>query len=250
MGARLAACRIEGHDVLWEHTPDAGPFGWGSFVMAPYAGRIRRGELAFDGNVYELPIMMEPHAIHGTTYDTAWNVVYASATSVTLRCAFGERWPFGGFVEHHIELLDDRLEQRLVATTGDLPAPITMGWHPWFPRLLRAGGAEVHWSFAREGVRMFQRDPDGSTTSTMVEIPEGRVDDCFEGVGTVRLEWPGEFALDIEHDCPVVVLFDGLDHAVCVEPQTGPPDVASVWPGRCIVNPGESQTAACTWRWA
>ncbi len=240
---------VDGHDLLWRQTPDDGPFGWGSFVMAPYAGRIRHGKLDYDGVVHTLPISMTPHAIHGTTYDVEWNISDVTSTSVTLGCAFGSAWPFGGSVLHHIELFEDRLVQTLEART-DSTAPITMGWHPWFRRQLHPGGAAVEWSFERAGVRMFQRATDGSTTNTMVDVPEGRVDDCFEGVGTVRVQWPGEFALDIEHDCPVVVLFDGLDHAVCVEPQTGPPDVTKVWPGRCVIGPGESQRAICTWRWA
>jgi aldose 1-epimerase len=248
-GGRIASLTVDGHDVLWRQTPEDGPFGWGSFVMAPYAGRIRLGQLDYAGAVHELPIAMAPHAIHGTTYDVAWEVAEIGATSISLGCAFGPHWPFGGSVVHHIELFDDRLEQRLEAQT-QLAAPITMGWHPWFRRTLRPGGAEVQWSFDGTGVQMFERAADGSTSPALIAIPEGRVDDCFEGVGAVRVEWPGEFALTIEHDCPVVVLFDGLDHAVCVEPQTGPPDAARVWPGRCDVPVGGIQTATCTWRWA
>ncbi len=217
--------------------------------MAPYAGRVRRGLMEWDQQVVELPIVMEPHAIHGTTYGVAWDVVKATESSAHLRVEFGPDWPFGGWIEHHIELFDGFLRQTLTAVSPDVLAPVTFGWHPWFPRHLRPGGAQVHWSFDTTGVRMFQRDADGIATSMMVDIPEGRVDDCFSGVATVRVEWPGEFAFDIEHDCPVVVLFDGLDHAVCVEPQTGPPDVVQVWPGRCEVSPGVPVSATCIWRW-
>ncbi len=247
-GGRIASLAVDGHELLWPYSDDAGVFGWGSFVMAPYAGRIRHGEFPWNGVVHRLPIAMEPHAIHGTTYDVTWTAVDVSPRHVEMTCEFGSDWPVPGDVTHRMELTDDSLVHVLSARSS-APIPITMGWHPWFRRHLTDGGPEVQWSYDPTGVRMFQRDLDGSTTSTLVDVPDGRVDDCFVGVGTVRVEWPGEFALDVEHDCPVVVLFDGLDHAVCVEPQTGPPDAVRVWPGECIVGPGAEQRATCTWRW-
>jgi aldose 1-epimerase len=249
MGGRLSSLVVDGHDLLWRRTPGEGPFGWGSFVMAPYAGRIPLATFTFAGQTHHLPIAMAPHAIHGTTYEVPWTVTDQDASSVRLECEFGRDWPFRGGIVHEISLFDDHLDQRLTARAADVVQPITFGWHPWFPRVLRPGGSEVQWSFDRAGVHMFQRDSAGITTSQLVDVPEGRVDDCFLGVGTVKVEWPGEFVFDIEHDCPVIVLFDGLDHAICVEPQTGPPDVTSVWPGQCEVVPGMAKSANCTWRW-
>ena len=40
--------------------PQAGPMLWGSYPMAPWAGRLRRGRLSFAGRSYRLPIDAAP----------------------------------------------------------------------------------------------------------------------------------------------------------------------------------------------
>jgi aldose 1-epimerase len=40
----------------------------------------------------------------------------------------------------------------------------------------------------------------------------------------VRLTWPGALAVTLTSTCSHVVLYDQPRHAICVEPQTGPPD--------------------------
>ena len=44
-----------------------------------------------------------------------------------------------------------------------------------------------------------------------------------------------------------VVVFDALSHAVCVEPQSGPPDALRLTP--VVVEPGLPLVAEATFRW-
>jgi galactose mutarotase-like enzyme len=48
-------------------------------------------------------------------------------------------------------------------------------------------------------------------------------------------------------DTHYVVLFDQLAEAVCVEPQTGPPDALTLEP--MVVTPDRPLTATMSWSW-
>jgi aldose 1-epimerase len=56
-------------------------------------------------------------------------------------------------------------------------------------------------------------------------------------------------AIDVDHTCPYVVVYDQQAHAVCVEPQTAPPDAAAVVGDACRVVPGAPLVARTAWRW-
>ena len=79
--------------------------------------------------------------------------------------------------------------------------------------------------------------------------PPGPWDDCFTGVhGDPRLVWPGRVELVLSSSCDHWVVYDQRDHAVCVEPQTAPPDFVNL-PAPHVVEPGEPLMATMTWRW-
>jgi aldose 1-epimerase len=50
----------------------------------------------------------------------------------------------------------------------------------------------------------------------------------------------------IESSCPELVVFDERDDAVCVEPQTHPPDALNL--GAALVEPGYPLVATTTFR--
>ena len=52
-GGRLAAWSVWGMQLLEPRTPGNEPYGWGSFAMVPYAGRIRQGRFRFDEEQHE-----------------------------------------------------------------------------------------------------------------------------------------------------------------------------------------------------
>jgi galactose mutarotase-like enzyme len=45
------------------------------------------------------------------------------------------------------------------------------------------------------------------------------------------------------------VVFTEPPHAVCVEPQCGPPDAFNLGHGFVVVEPGEPLVHTMTWRW-
>ncbi len=128
-GGRVASLVVDGHELL--RTTGDGPISWGSFPMAPFAGRIRDGILAFDGATYQLPLGLPPHAIHGTVHERVWALVGESTIATDL----GPDWPFRGRAVQRFELGADHLTCRL-ELHADEPMPASIGWHPYFLRRL------------------------------------------------------------------------------------------------------------------
>lgn len=243
-GGRMASFRVDGRELLV--TEGIGPMATGSFPMAPYAGRIRDARFAFRGQSYDLPATMPPHAIHGTVYYRPWRRV----DDRTIEIALGPEWPFDGHAVQHFELEAGRLVSRLEVRAGE-PMPASLGWHPWFRRRLppvegQADPGPLELEF--DAGAMYRRDADGIATAELVAPSPGPWDDCFTDLRrSPVLRWPGFLELTIESDCPAWVVFSEPDHALCVEPQTAPPDALNGAPA--VVEPGRPLAAEMTWTW-
>jgi aldose 1-epimerase len=61
------------------------------------------------------------------------------------------------------------------------------------------------------------------------------------------LTWPGALELVIASSCDHWVVYDEPADAVCVEPQTGPPDALNLGPA--VVEPERPLVATMEWRW-
>jgi aldose 1-epimerase len=237
-GGRIASAQVHGHDLLVTGTSADHPMQWGCFPMAPWAGRVRRGRFRFAGTEHELPRNLGPHAIHGTTFDVPWEVEPDGSLAVEL----GPRWPFGGHARQRFELADDRLVCTLEVHADQQSMPATIGWHPWFRR-------PVTLRFAARS--MYERDGDGIPTGQLVTPPPGPWDDCFTGVDDPPgLAFDGGPTIEIRSDCDHWVVYTEPTHALCVEPQSGPPDAFTLVPHAVLVEPGAPLVRHMTWRWA
>ena len=243
LGGRLASLEVEGLELLV--TSGADLLAWGLYPMAPWAGRVRHGCFRFGGREHQLPVNQPPHALHGTVYDQPWKVDHAESTDAVLVTELTEPWPFPGRVVHRVRLADDALDLRLEIWAHDEPFPASCGWHPWFRRRLGQGEpARV----SMEAAAMWQRDADGVPTGELVVPSAGPWDECFtELVEPAEVVWDGALRLTVETTCMDVVVYDKLDHALCVEPQTGPPDALRLTP--VLVEPGLPLVAEATFRW-
>lgn len=281
-GGRLARITVigNGRDAekveLLADPPDdrqAWSSGWGSFPMAPWAGRIRHGRFTADGHRVALdrnhrdgsgtgggpvhpPIPSgEPdpeglddrlHAIHGTVFTRPWTLDSSSDTRCEIRAPIaGELgWPFGGVARQRIEVTPTSVRCLLSAECGPddpTPFPATIGWHPWFTRPDRLEMAPS-W--------MYELDAIGLPTGELVPPSDGPWDDCFVNDGPVRLvtDRPVAPIVTITSDCDHLVVFDRPQHAVCVEPQSGPPDAVNL--GRHdFARPGHPLTRTMTISW-
>lgn len=211
-GARVSSLRVNDSEVLVTQGPSA--LEWGMYPMVPFAGRVRLGQLHFEGSIFQLPINDPPHALHGTVYDSPWQIDSVSETEITLATSTGETWPFASGVRHHISVTDIRLRCELTIT-ADQRMPVQLGWHPWF-----AAPEKVEWNFSS----MLQRDSDGITTTERIAPSASPVDDCFVEPDSWPRVHSGGRIWEVASDCPYWVRYDAPNAHVCVEPQSGPPN--------------------------
>lgn len=251
-GGRIASIRVDGLELLVTEGP--GPVAWGCYPMVPWAGRVRDGVLRWRGEEHRLPTdVLPPHAIHGTLLETAWQVVDAGPDAATLAADLAAPWPFGGRAIHRVALSPDSLRAELEVQGGDRPMPAIVGWHPWFPRVLRDGtGAAVGEPVVvdLDAGAMLHRGADGIPDGAMVRpIPPGPWDDCFVDLAAAPgVHWPGALEVRIASDAPWWVVYTENPTGVCVEPQTGPPNGLNT-AEHAVVAPGVPLVASMAVRW-
>lgn len=233
-GCRIVSFVHGRHELLRQHDPHPLTHGW--YPMVPYAGRVAQGIVRHEGASFQLPVEhAAPHAIHGIAHTSPWTVVGTDeATWLVMRCALDDRWPFGGVVRADIVVRPDGLDWTLTVTAADRSMPVQVGWHPWWRRHI--GRGEVRLDLAAKG--MWQRGPDGTTTGRIQPVARPPWDDAFSGVSQpVTLRWP-ELTLEMRSDCDTWVVYTEPADAICVEPQSGPPDAFRHRPE--VIEPGES----------
>ena len=102
--------------------------------------------------------------------------------------------------------------------------PAQVGWHPWFVRPVQLDAAFTS---------MYVRDSAGIATSQVVTPTTLRMtgqtpsplDDCFTDVDAPpTLTFGNGLVVHLESDCSHWVIYNKPVHALCVEPQSGPPN--------------------------
>jgi aldose 1-epimerase len=93
---------------------------------------------------------------------------------------------------------------------------------------------------------MYVRDAEGIAVDQRIPPPAGPWDDCFTDLaGPPVLRWGGAAELTIGSDCPCVVVYDEPAEAICVEPQSGPPDALNL--GCDVAEPGRPVVVHSSW---
>ncbi|MEU7594826.1 aldose 1-epimerase [Streptomyces sp. NPDC039022] len=246
-GCRLTSLRIGGTELLRQGTK------YGSFPMVPWCGRIENGRFRNGGEVHQMPLNSPPHAIHGTGRNIAWKTARADATSAAFTYELldpgAAPWPYPGRVTQLVELAEDggslTLTMGVEASADSFPAQA--GWHPWFLRSLNGGGEDVRIDFTAAWQE--ERGDDHLPTGRRIDPKPGPWDDCFgmpDGVD-VTLTWPDRLELKVTSGAEWVVVYDEQDEAVCVEPQSGPPNGLNTLPR--LVTPIDPLEISTTWSW-
>lgn len=251
-GGRITQVEVDGHRLLHDAPQDgADPTvtGWGSFPMAPYAGRVRRARVTIDGAEHTLEPRNGDHAIHGTVLDRPWGLESRTPTGCSLRTDLGPAWPWDGWCEQHLDLSPERLALRLEVHTRGTPFPASAGWHPWFRTRLDTGATL---RLAIDAAAMAERDAEHIPTGHWSPLTRRPWDDCLRDVTwPARLGWEhhGELqvGVDISADTRYCVVYDEPPYAWCVEPQSAPPNALGTTAD--IVTPERPLVVTCEWRW-
>ncbi|MCC9706516.1 aldose 1-epimerase [Streptomyces sp. MNU76] len=242
-GGRVAGLRVGGVELLRQGER------FGCFPMVPWCGRIRDGQFLSGGFVQQMPLNAPPHAIHGTTREGAWRVARHDATEAVLTYDLVEPWPYPGRVTQVFTLTPDALTLTMAVETYDSSFPAQIGWHPWFNRNLDGGGEDADVRIDFQPAWQEERGADHLPTGNRVDPKSGPWDDCFgmpDGVD-VTLTWPERLELKVTSREEWVVVYDEQAEAVCVEPQTGPPNGLNTHPR--LVTPIDPLEASTTWTW-
>jgi aldose 1-epimerase len=264
-GGRVASLVIAGLERLKIH-PQTGvvqpALSWGSFLMAPFVGRLSEGVLAWNDQVIAIPLNHGRHAIHGTVFDVPWRIVAQTDNVVALVCEMDRsRWPFRGRVFQRISLGSGGLSLE-ASIEADEPMPAALGWHPWFVR----GDGEVRVGVAGDRVLRLteeliptgELEPVDSRTDLRATpaIGSRSIDDVYTSVASpAELCWP-DLRLEIEFGPSVgsVVVYNHPE-AVCVEPMTAWPDALRLTQGGrqdtglAMLGAGECLSAWTRWNW-
>ena len=262
-GGRLASLVIDKQQLIVAPTDATDrSIYWGSFLMAPWAGRIENALLEFEGRQHILPTRDGQHALHGVVVDRSWSVERASASEAVLSCPLGDSgWPFSGLVRQRFVLSAEAL-----AMTAKIEAarrmPVTLGWHPWF---VRGDGPSPRVTVTADEVLETegliptgQRLPvDERTDLRRGPAIDGRaLDHIYVGPKSPAvIHWPAlELRAYLEPPIGCVVVHT-RPRAFCVEPQTGWPNAAVLaqrgvpGTGLTVLERGGSLLATVTWRW-
>ena len=230
-GGRLSSLCLGDREVL-VGPPDATDrsIEWGSFLMAPWVGRLEDGVFDFDGRRYVMPATLGRHAIHGVVHDRPWSATRVGADVAEFACDLGPAgWPFGGVARQRLTL-----EPSGVLIEAEVEAerrmPAALGWHPWFRReapgpRLRVDADEVLQT--RAMIPTSRRVPVRGMTDLRPGNPiAGRhVDHAYVDPRSPAVATFDDLELRISWDAPVnsVVVYTP-PHAFCVEPQTAWPN--------------------------
>lgn len=238
-GGRIASLCVYGEELLVAAGDD--PLAWGSYPLAPWAGRLREGQFRFAGREYRMPCDSGAHAIHGTVFRRGWQIVAGD----TLRIELQPGWPFDGFALQRLRLHDHALEVRLELHARTQPYPASAGFHPWFRRRLRRGAPLALDLGATQRIVL---DSEGLPTGALATPATATGDDCFIDLQRDPcLHWPGVLRLWLSSNHAHWVVYEHPAHAVCVEPWTAPPDALNGTPA--LVRPGAPLVLEMRLRW-
>ncbi|MFF3325690.1 aldose 1-epimerase [Streptomyces sp. NPDC002889] len=239
-GCRIGSLRIGGTEVLRQGEK------YGSFPMVPWCGRVRDGQFRNGAVKHQLPLNSPPHAIHGTGRDSVWRTAQAGKSEAAFIYHLAEPWPYTGVVTQTFALTEQSLTLTLGVETYDTSFPAQAGWHPWFLRNL-GSGEDVRIGFTPGWQE--ERGADQLPTGQRIAAQPGPWDDCFGMPGgvDVTLTWPGQLELNVVSGAEWVVVYDEQEGAVCVEPQSGPPDGLNTLPR--LVTPIDPLEVTTTWTW-
>lgn len=195
----------------------------GCYPLLPYSNRLGYRRFRWLGRDHTTASNFDasPHSLHGVGWQRPWTVASLRADDAVLDLVHpGDAdWPFPFEARQVFALAGDHLNVGLtLRNTADHPAPVGLGWHPYFPKRHRS---RLHvelterWESDASGLPT-RRVPQSGIDADLVHLD---FDHCFEG-------WPGHARLRDESvhlrlssSLPYLVVFTPpLKDYYCVEP--------------------------------
>ncbi|MCP3939410.1 MAG: aldose 1-epimerase [Actinomycetia bacterium] len=246
-GGRLTSLRVDGMQLLVEHSPDSDNLRWGCYPMAPWCGRLARGRLNWTdpvdeaSTVHRFPLTSPPHAIHGLVNEVEWTQI----DETTIATDLADPWPFGGRVTQSFDLTAHSLTIHGEIRAGDMAMPAMFGWHPWFRKQLTRGKSATLSLIAESA---YSTDDNMIPTGHLGPVPSAPWDTCMvDLLLDPVIVWGNALTLTVSSTFDHWVIYTEPEHALCVEPQSGPPNEPNSDPR--VLQPGESLSGSMTLTW-
>ena len=250
----------------------------GSFIMAPWANRIRGARFVFEGKEIVLKVnTADGTAQHGDVRKRAWNVVKQDASSVALAYESAAHadsnwpWKYQCRVEYSVD--EGGLHARLSVHNTDTRAfPTGCGHHPYFSRRLWDDRDVIQLRAPVSGRYPLKNacaigpaapDDLSRRLGTLAEVPDEHIDTVFAGFGgEAELRWPSSgVTLRMKASANMNHLVVFAPHAngksgtplpfIAVEPQTQVNDAFNLeatgvsGTGTMVLQPGEALETEC-----
>jgi aldose 1-epimerase len=163
-----------------------------SYPLVPYSNRLGYRRFQWQGQAYttaaNFPDM--PHSLHGVAWQRPWTVVSQAYGEAVLGYEHqpDADWPFAFSVHQRFQLSAQALRVEMeVRNEAPHPAPVGLGWHPYFPKRQRS----------RLHVEISERWEAGDTKLPTRRVPQPGIDadvahldfdHCFDGwTGAARI---------------------------------------------------------------
>lgn len=229
-----------------------------AYPMVPFCGRISMGRFAFAGANYQLApnFSPEPHAIHGTGWQSGW-AVRACADGLSMELVDETlRWPWPFMAGQTFRFLGNRLSLELSVTNlAEHTMPAGLGWHPFFPvdgAALEAATGEVWARHVDAGNPPMAGAPDaGRDPAKRLDMEAVELDHTFTWCApTARIEYPVRgmaFDLAASPNARFLTVFRPQNgRSFCVEPLSHLPEALNTLQpaalGTAALAPGKSLT--------
>ncbi|MFF2032543.1 aldose 1-epimerase family protein [Arthrobacter sp. NPDC058192] len=270
--ASLRALEINGVALLQDYPAESGPPSCAGWVLVPWPNRVAGGKWTYDDEPQQLDIT-EPangNALHGLLSHTSYSVADRTPDSITLAAdvASARGYPFELATAVRYQLTEDGvLVTHSLKNTGNRPAPVAVGAHPFLrlgnvptedltlfinadthievdERLNPTGtttdvrgtrhdfraGQRVGAAFLDDAWGDVRREPDGGSLHYL-EAPDG---------SQVQLFMDASFGYVQAFTTPIFPTDDGPVTAVALEPMTAPADAFNSGEGLRWLAPGET----------
>ena len=160
----------------------------GSYPLVPFSNRVAHASLQWAGTSHPLVrnTADEPHAMHGVGWQRPWAVLEADPHFALLSYEHkpDAAWPFAFDTSQAFRLTASELGLTLSITNqSSVPAPVGLGWHPYFVKRERARisfEATGRWEMGADKLPTHRTASQGlDADCALLEV-----DHCFDG-------WPG-----------------------------------------------------------
>lgn len=195
----------------------------GCYPLVPYSNRLGYRRFRWHGQDHTTQPNFDdsPHSVHGVGWQRPWETLSQSASEAVIRLqhAGDADWPFAFEATQRFVLTPEALRLTLaIRNTDARPAPVGLGWHPYFPKRPRS----------RLHIELTDRWESDATGLPTRKLPQSGIDGdvahlgfdhCFEGwSGPARVR-DEKLGLKITSSLPYLVVFTpALKDYYCVEP--------------------------------